>query len=346
MPKYYRNIHIELLRCIACFLVLFNHTSYSIIKIAPGDLSKSRVVTLTLYFLCKAAVPLFLLIAGTNLLNKNDTPSKYIKRILKTIILIVGGYLFYCLADHQNPFTAKQLYKLYNGEYNASVWYLYLYLGILFLLPILQSIHLSNKQYIYFLVIYLAGPGLFPLLHHYFSVPLPATPIFYAFPSGYIALFLFGNFVGNQLDINTFKKSTLIFIWTGLVISIVLSFILAIYQLNTLGEIKYSSIYGTTYYTFTIVISLCIFLLIRYYFNHISNSLLQKAIRQLGRYTLGIYILGEFIRVKLEFIYDNLKKDMSELLAVLIYTTCIFVSGVIIMFIFYSVKDFICKQKR
>lgn len=41
MQKYRSKFYIELLRCMACFLVLFNHTSYSIIKITPGDLSKS-----------------------------------------------------------------------------------------------------------------------------------------------------------------------------------------------------------------------------------------------------------------------------------------------------------------
>lgn len=51
------------------------------------------------------------------------------------------------------------------------------------------------------------------------------------------------------------------------------------------------------------------------------------------------------MRVRLEFTYDNLKKDMSELIAVLVYTTSIFIAGVIFMFIYYTLKDIVFRKK-
>lgn len=194
MTEKRQNIHIELMRCIACFLVIFNHTSYSIRNIAPGDLTKSRIITLLLYFLCKTAVPLFLLIAGANLLNKKDSPQKILKRMGKIILLIIIGSLPYCITDNVLFLSPEYWLGIYRGNYNAAVWYLYLYLGILLMLPILQCIHLTKTQHVYLLLLYLLGPGLFPLLSVYFSIPMPAGPLYYVVPSCYIVLFLRATF--------------------------------------------------------------------------------------------------------------------------------------------------------
>lgn len=346
MKEKYPTIHIEILRCIACFFVIFNHTAYSIRNIEPNDLSKSRIITLLLYFLCKTAVPIFLLIAGANLLNKEDSPKKTAKRISKILLLIFIGSLPYCLIGEANFISLEYWAQLYSGEYNAAIWYLYLYIGILFMLPILQSIHLTGKQHIYLLTLYLLGPGLFPLLDIYFSIPIPSNALFYCIPSCYVVLVLTGNYLENQIDIDNITFREIVFVWFGLLLSLALSFLTAIYQLKTIGQINYNSVYGTTYYSFTVFISICIYLLIRYYFHSCSSPLFTKVVYRFGKYTLGIYLFGEFIRSRLEFVYDYLKARISHLVSVLIYSLCIFLTGAFIMFIFYSVKDFICKEKR
>ena len=268
-----------------------------------------------------------------------------VKRIGKIILLILVGSLPYWITDNINPFSSDYWGGLYRGDYNASVWYLYLYLGILVMLPILQSIKLTNKQHIYLLMLYLLGPGLFPLLNIYFSLPMPAAPLYYAVPSCYVVLLLTGNYLENQIDIAKLTTKKIIFIWVGLFLSLMLSFISAIYQLDTIGHIDYDSVYGTTYYSLTVCISICIYLLIRYYFRSFKAPFMKKIISQLGKYTLGIYLFGEFIRVRFEFIYDRLKANISQLAAVLIYSICIYLTGALVMFIFYSVKERIFKKR-
>jgi len=346
MKEKHPSIHIELLRCIACFLVIFNHTAYSVRNIVPGDLSKSRIVTLLLYFFCKTAVPLFLLIAGANLLNKKDTPQKTFKRIRKIIALIIIGSLPYLFTDNISIFSSEYWIGLYEGNYNAYIWYLYLYLGILLMLPLLQSIHLSAKQHLYLLLVYLFGPGLFPLLRIYFSIPAPAAPLYYAIPSCYVILLLTGDYLENKIDLRELTAKRIAGIWAVLVFSVGISFITAIHQLNTIGYIDYDSVYGTTYYSFTVSISICTYLLVRYYFHSIRTGIIKATILQFGKYTLGIYLFGEFIRVRLEFLYDYLKANMSHLLSVLIYSVCIFITGAFIMFIFYSAKNIYTKKDK
>lgn len=345
MKEIRQNIHIELLRCFACFFVIFNHTAYSIRNIAPGDLSKSRIITLILYFLCKTAVPIFLLITGANLLNKKDSPKKILKRVCKTILLIVIGSLPYCITDRISICSSEYWIGLYRGDYNASIWYMYLYLSILIMLPILQSIHLTNKQHFYLLLLFLLGPGLFPLLNNYFSIPVPASPFYYAIPSCYILLLLTGNYLENQIDIQNFTHGKILYAWAGLLVSLTLSFAMAIHQLNSIGKIDYDTVYGTSYYSLTVCISICLYLLVRYYFSSFNIPFIKKIISQFGRYTLGIYLFGEFIRVRLEFVYDYLKKNISELISVLIYSICIYLTGAFIMFIFFSIKDYILKKR-
>lgn len=345
MKEKHTAIHIELLRCIACFFVIFNHTAYSVRNIVPGDLSKSRIVTLLLYFFCKTAVPLFLLIAGANLLKKKDTPHKILERIGKIIALIVIGSLPYFFTDDISIFSSAYWKGLYEGDYNASIWYLYLYLGILLMLPLLQSIHLSAKQHLYLLLVYLLGPGLFPLLRIYFAVPSPAGPLSYAIPSCYVILLLTGDYLENKLDLCELTAKRIAGIWAVLVFFVGISFITAIHQLNAIGYIDYDSVYGTTYYSFTVCISICTYILVRYYFHSIRTRIIKTAILQFGKYTLGIYLFGEFIRVRLEFIYDYLKANMSHLLSVLIYSVCIFITGAFVMFLFYGAKSILTKKR-
>lgn len=346
MKQKHSTIHIELLRCIACFFVIFNHTAYAIRNIAPNDLTKSRIITLLFYFLCKAAVPIFLLITGANLLNKKDSPQKIVKRIAKILLLIFIGSLPYCLIGETNLFSFEYWNGLYHGDYNAAIWYLYLYIGILLMLPILQSIHLTGKQHLYLLALYLLGPGLFPLLNVYFAIPIPSVSLYYTIPTCYVVLVLTGNYLENQIDIHNLSFRKILFVWLSLLLSLVLSFITAIYQLNTTGQIHYDSVYGTTYYSFTVCISICIYLLIRYYFHSCNSRFFTKVIYRFGKYTLGIYLFGEFIRVRLEFVYDYLKTKTSHLASVLIYSLCIFLTGALVMFLFYGIKNFICNEKR
>lgn len=66
-----RQVHIEFLRIVAAFLVIVNHTNSRIfLARAP---SATWFASVTYFFICKIAVPLFLMIMGALLLEKHDT---------------------------------------------------------------------------------------------------------------------------------------------------------------------------------------------------------------------------------------------------------------------------------
>ena len=62
-------MYLDILRIIACFLVIVNHTDSRVfLRTSP---SETWFLGLTYFFICKAAVPLFLMISGVLLLRKN-----------------------------------------------------------------------------------------------------------------------------------------------------------------------------------------------------------------------------------------------------------------------------------
>lgn len=70
-----RETFLDLLRIIACFLVIVNHTN-SVIFLGSSPDSLDWYVSLTYFFISKIAVPIFFMISGYLLLKKEDNYKK------------------------------------------------------------------------------------------------------------------------------------------------------------------------------------------------------------------------------------------------------------------------------
>ena len=85
-----RLIHLDLLRVMAIYLVIFNHTGdrgYTLF------ISKISSPVSLLYMIasvfCKIAVPLFFMISGALLLRKEETLQElFLKRILRMVVVL------------------------------------------------------------------------------------------------------------------------------------------------------------------------------------------------------------------------------------------------------------------
>ena len=100
MEKKEKRIYFEVMRIVACFFVIFNHTSvngYFLFSTRePG--SAHFWIELFVSVFCKFAVPLFLAISGALLLAKEDEPlsviyKKRFPRIL--LVLLLSSLLYY-----------------------------------------------------------------------------------------------------------------------------------------------------------------------------------------------------------------------------------------------------------
>ena len=134
-----RKIHIEFLRIFACFFVLFNHSCSAMSKIYFEDFSKSRVIFLILYFICRAAVPVFLMITGANLLSKKDSIKKWLKRLAKSAVLICLTSILYHIYESNTFSFTTIIQNIFSAKISTTSWYLYLYLGIILILPVFSE---------------------------------------------------------------------------------------------------------------------------------------------------------------------------------------------------------------
>ena len=135
-----KKAYLECMRILACFLVFVNHTNSSIfLDTSP---SPTWFLSVAYFFASKTAVPLFLLVSGALLLEKSDTPEKSAQRLLRTgLVLFVfsTGYYFFYAWRKGTPLGLRDfLGKLLHDNITNAFWYLYLYLAILCILPVLQ----------------------------------------------------------------------------------------------------------------------------------------------------------------------------------------------------------------
>ena len=146
-----RNLGFDVIRIVAILCVLYNHReAFSYYTIVPtGSVRYCLLVSLSVISRC--GPPLFFMISGVLLLDKEESFSTIIKhRLLRIIIamLVLSIYakLFWPVAKGLSVFS------IFATRLN---WYLYAYCGYLLMLPILRIIakNITIKQAKYFLLI-------------------------------------------------------------------------------------------------------------------------------------------------------------------------------------------------
>lgn len=338
-----KKVHIEFLRIIACYLVLFNHTDAAVINIGMDELSKSRIFTLILYFVCKTAVPLFLMIAGANLCGKNDSKEKWYHRIKYIVLTILIMSLLYHIYYNRGFYLQKYVENLWIGESPLVMWYLYLYLGILFLLPVLQKLQLSKNTYLFLLILYCIGPGLMPFLNFYFGMKPFSEYMMMLQTTPFLLTFLMGNYLENCLSEEDYSIKGVGIASLVAVLSISFSMGCAVFQIYNTGNVFDTNMYGRVFYTPTLLLATSIYYIAKYVWLNYSFGRIDHIILHIGSCTFGIYLLGDFLRDFFVGISDYLKARISEIVSVLIFDLILFVLGYLIV-AFYKRVVAIMKQ--
>lgn len=115
------------------------------------------MVSLFVTILCTIEVPLFYMISGTLLLSRNESlKDLFRKRILRFgLVLVLFSALQYCAHVLRNEFSDPSLSdfikRLLTGDIQETYGFLYYYLGILMILPLLRrsAQHLSDEEFRY-----------------------------------------------------------------------------------------------------------------------------------------------------------------------------------------------------
>lgn len=96
------------------------------------------------------AVPLFFMISGALLFGKEEVINElYRKRVFKIVLVLLVFSLLQHIVYRNGGIAYIQ--KMYTAGYVTAYWYIYAYITMLCMLPLLRrmAIHVTNNEYIY-----------------------------------------------------------------------------------------------------------------------------------------------------------------------------------------------------
>lgn len=329
-------LHIEFLRIIAIYLVLFNHTGVKgFFHFSVAIDSHFYWVYLFFSVLDKIAVPLFFMISGALLLQKDESLSQlYYKRVFKFIIILLtisAIYQFYDYYINNDSLELKNiLLEFVNGSTSTALWYLYSYIGVLIMLPFLRKLacSLSSNEYLYLITLRIIFVGFFPIIlflifkeNHNFGNYLPLVT------ADNIFFLLIGYYMEHILPDTLLTKKKLLFGLLFSFISIIICCLMTHYKIIVSGDCSEST--SQIFHKSLIVIPcITIYLCCKYYFTHHNvPALIQRIIIFFGRTTFGVYLLERILRQSTTIIFDTLQPYLHTFPACLVWIFCACIIG-------------------
>ena len=297
-------IHIEALRIIAAFLVIFNHTGSNGYFLFTSHPSGTFPYFLYMAFsvISKVGVPIFLMISGALLLKKDI----YYKNLFKSkilrifIVLIIFTAIFYVrlhILKYSTKFNIADFFvRLYKGDIIIPYWYLYAYISFLLAFPFLRSMvkNLSENDYKYLIILSIIFISILPCLEYRFSlgeVSLNSYGKISWLFSNIVIFPLIGYYIENILDISKLNKKHLMFSNIVAIIGIFLSCYMTYFKHRVTGECTELNTQDFMD-AFALLICAPIYLNIKYFFSKIElGNVLEKFILSLGSCTFGIYLI-------------------------------------------------------
>lgn len=326
-----RKYFLYLLRVIACFLVIVNHTNSDIfLSRTPEGLT--WFASLTYFFVAKIAVPIFFMISGYLLLNKKDTWRKTFERILRIVIVLLFCAIVYAIyhafVNYPNTsliYVIKEIAAVYFISPTGALWYLYTYLGILLMLPFLQKIAslMDKKDYHIFFVISGLFFGIFPILNHYCKYLTFNSDFQLPLFSGYICMMFIGQYFA-RFDI---KRSKPRFYSAVLLFIIMVAFnVIATYFEYSKSSSDYLFFDNRTFFPI-VVESICVFYIASYLH---CNKKIAGVLSYVGTCTFGIYLFSDMLIDLAAPLYTSLCTFIHPLFAVILYEIVVFSAGFVI----------------
>ena len=307
-----KKVYYEWIRLAACFLVIFNHLKgYVLFQNASGI---KQAFYMVISVITKINVPLFFMVSGALLLDKKEdivtVLRKRISRIGLVILLFELGIYTECrlyafVRGKEYEFTVK---RFLCGVFERSLdetgayWYLYAYLGFLFLLPLMQKLakQMRRSDFYTLFILHSVLLSLLPIcdlllrlagydglsIAEEFSVPLATTAaLFYP---------LTGYYIDRKIDIRKVSERR----WVGLFSAAFAAIGISCFCVYVNGAA------GEAYLTlFDYLLAVVVFLLIKYVvavrFPALSLGRTAETVCFMGSLTFGIYLLDHYFKLVL-----------------------------------------------
>lgn len=333
-----KKLYIEILRIIAIAFVIFNHTGkngFQLYSITDNEIM--YVIYLTMAVICKIAVPIFFMVSGALLLNKEESIKDLYKRRVSRIVLVIliASFIQYLW---QKDFDIEKLnikvfFKtIYSKEMIVPYWFLYTYLAFLISLPFLRNLvkNMRKEHFYYLFVLYIIYQLFVPIINEATGWTLNNRAKIGMFSLNIIAPIV-GYFCENIMKKEKINKKTIIFGTIGTIIIIIVAEALTIWKVRKTGNatiqtyLNYGDIFIATY----------VYMMIKYIFeNKKIPKFLERTITIIGSCSFGVYLWELNIR---EVIFAPMIKTLTPIIkampACIITIICVISIGTIITMI-------------
>lgn len=325
-------IHLEIIRLMALFCIVYNHIGYILFEGLEKTFEIS--VSVLISILCKVGVPLFFMVSGALLLGREESwADVYKKRVFRIAIVIVVfntiRFLYECYITKVRTFSVVYLVKgILTGSILHPYWFLYAYLSVLLILPILRiivrNLDFQGKKWLLGLII------LF-----YMIVPLKALVVNQQWQvtlllDEKICYMFLGYFIERELNEEHFKLKNKLLVSAGAFMAIAISF----------WMIVRTYIQGEGFATehipmLSMPLACAIFYLIKGKSLRLKNGneKLQNWILQLGNCVFGVYLIEDYLRAALVLVCEKCNFYLGNLIVCIISTFGVIIVGISIVYI-------------
>lgn len=313
-----RKTYLDIFRILACLFVLYNHSAGQVMRLTEGV---SGAAALWLLYYSKPSMPMFLMITGTVMLGRTTSYQKSLMRVLRILAVLVLFSLFYyatdCLIDGSVFRIGEFFDRLYHTNITNSFWYLYAYLGVLIMMPILQrmSMGFGPKEYWYAIVMIMLFAGLMPMLQHIWPV--------FTYDSAF-ELPLFGGILGSILmgyHMDRHIKPNRAFT----VIALVVPAVIAVAEtLLTMRNPALFNLFDNSFLFPALFGAMCLFYLIKLLDARLAlPPKVCAGITAFGKLTFCMYLVSDFFVMRLKFIWAALEPTLHTNGAGIVYTLAV-----------------------
>lgn len=320
-----KKVYLEAIRVFAIIGVIFNHTD-GFIYYTSTENPVTWLYSITLSVICRTAVPLFFLIAGSLLLEKEESLKElFLKRILRILCVLLVFSLLYYIFDSVSDRISEMgindfIRRVLNNDIRESFWFLYEYLFFLLILPFFRFLTPKLNHTLIGYLIVLRGIATFvlPVLNQLCGVSVKFD---IGFGEDYIYYALLGYYFSHVENYgNEIKTRTLWFVFVGLVsFNVVITHIIYLIKGN----------YSAETVDYVVFISApVLFLIFRRIFGELSDTgKINTCIITMGSCVFGIYLWDNFVRWQFLPVYLFLSEKTVGILACSVYVMLVFIFG-------------------
>lgn len=319
-----REYAFDILRVISMIMVIIIHIANVYCRSFGMISTKSYLISLIFNTICRVSVPIFFMISGSLLLDRSFNKEKYLKRVLKYVILIVVWDIIYLVWEYfYLGVTYDKLYMLIFDPYRAHLWFLYTILVLYAIQPLLKLIMDKSNNIIKISLLIIC------FLLSLASMLNPYVAKFFTIFS-YIGYFIIGKYLYDfikKFDLRKYSLSLILIMIFCYSISIWMNYSLSI-SLNQFYNLFFA--YRTP---FIMISSFALYVLI---ISNYRKDSLNKLVTGLSDLSLGVYLIhGIFLDVTVKvFIYSSI----NSIIGIPIFTIIIFILSVISTFILKKIK--------